>query len=38
VLGHGIVLRQGAALGRPCLLRTRVAGDAILVGGRAEPA
>lgn len=38
LLGHGITLFQGAALGRPCLIRTRVAGAAILVGGRAEPA
>lgn len=38
MLGHGIRLRQGAALGRPCLLRTRVEGEAILVGGRVEPA
>lgn len=36
LLGHGIMLRQGAALGRPCLIRTRVEGEAILVGGRAE--
>ncbi|HWJ94009.1 MAG TPA: PhzF family phenazine biosynthesis protein [Telluria sp.] len=38
LLGHDVTLRQGAALGRPCLLRARVAGDAVLVGGRAEPA
>jgi predicted PhzF superfamily epimerase YddE/YHI9 len=33
LLGRGITLLQG----RGCLIRTRVAGSAILVGGRAEP-
>ncbi|MFL6673055.1 MAG: PhzF family phenazine biosynthesis protein [Massilia sp.] len=37
-LGRGISLRQGKATGRACLIRTQVDGDAILVGGRAEPA
>jgi PhzF family phenazine biosynthesis protein len=37
LLGQAIVLRQGKATGRACLIRTRVEGDAILVGGRAEP-
>jgi PhzF family phenazine biosynthesis protein len=36
LLGHGIVLRQGRATGRACLIRTGLDGDAILVGGRAE--
>jgi PhzF family phenazine biosynthesis protein len=38
LLGRGISLRQGKATGRNCLIRTRVEDDAILVGGRAEPA
>lgn len=38
LLGHGITLRQGRATGRSCLIHTRVEPDAILVGGRAEPA
>lgn len=38
LLGHGVTLLQGRATGRSCLIRTRVDGDAILVGGRAEPA
>lgn len=38
VLGRAITVRQGAALGRPCLIRARPDGGAILVGGRAEPA
>jgi PhzF family phenazine biosynthesis protein len=38
LLGQAIVLRQGKATGRACLIRTRVEGDAILVGGRAEAA
>ncbi|TFW36168.1 PhzF family phenazine biosynthesis protein [Massilia horti] len=38
LLGRGITLRQGKATGHACLIRTRVDGDAILVGGRAEPA
>lgn len=36
--GRAITLHQGGALGAPCLIRTRIEGDAILVGGRAEPA
>lgn len=36
LLGHGITLLQGRATGRACLIRTRIEGDAILVGGRAE--
>jgi PhzF family phenazine biosynthesis protein len=36
LLGHGITLLQGRASGHPCLIRTRVEGDVILVGGRAE--
>jgi PhzF family phenazine biosynthesis protein len=36
LLGHGITLLQGRATGRACLIRTRVDGGAILVGGRAE--
>jgi PhzF family phenazine biosynthesis protein len=35
-LGHGIVLHQGAKRGQPCLLRTRLQGDTVLVGGAAE--
>jgi PhzF family phenazine biosynthesis protein len=35
-LGHDLVLHQGRATGRDCLIRVRVEGDAILVGGRAE--
>jgi predicted PhzF superfamily epimerase YddE/YHI9 len=35
-LGHDLILRQGRASGRDCLIRARVEGDAILVGGRAE--
>jgi PhzF family phenazine biosynthesis protein len=38
VLGRGITLRQGKATGRDCVIRTRVDGEAILVGGRAEAA
>jgi PhzF family phenazine biosynthesis protein len=38
VLGHGITLLQGRATGRSCLIRSAIAGDAILVGGRGEPA
>jgi PhzF family phenazine biosynthesis protein len=37
-LGHGLVLRQGRATGRDCLIRTRFDGPALLVGGAAEPA
>lgn len=36
LLGHGLVLRQGRATGRDCVIRTRIEGDAILVGGRVE--
>ncbi|WP_374359225.1 PhzF family phenazine biosynthesis protein [Pseudoduganella danionis] len=35
-LGQPLALYQGAALGQPCLIRTELDGDAILVGGRAE--
>jgi len=35
-LGHGLVLRQGRATGRNCLIRARAEDEAILVGGRAE--
>jgi len=38
VLGHGITLLQGRTTGQSCLIRTRMEDDAILVGGRAEPA
>ncbi|TQK07685.1 PhzF family phenazine biosynthesis protein [Herbaspirillum sp. SJZ107] len=37
-LGQGLTLRQGRATGRDCLIRTRVDGAAVLVGGAAEPA
>lgn len=37
-LGHGITLRQGAAGGRACLMRTALEGEAVLVGGRVEHA
>lgn len=37
LLGHGITLLQGKTTGAACLIRTRIDGDAILVGGRAEP-
>ncbi|KQQ96493.1 PhzF family phenazine biosynthesis protein [Massilia sp. Leaf139] len=33
-LGHGLLLRQGRATGRACLIRTALADDAVLVGGR----
>jgi PhzF family phenazine biosynthesis protein len=36
--GNGLTLRQGRASGRNCLIRVRVEGDAILVGGTAEGA
>jgi PhzF family phenazine biosynthesis protein len=36
LLGQAIVLRQGKATGRACLIRTRIEGDAILVGGKTE--
>lgn len=34
-LGHGLTLRQGRATGRDCLIRTRIDGDTVFVGGRA---
>jgi PhzF family phenazine biosynthesis protein len=37
-LGQDLVLRQGRATARDCLIRARVEGDAILVGGAAEGA
>ncbi len=37
-LGHGITLLQGRVTGGACLIRTAIEGDAILVGGTAEPA
>jgi PhzF family phenazine biosynthesis protein len=37
-LGRGLVLRQGRAAGRDCLIRTRFHGPAVLVGGAAETA
>jgi PhzF family phenazine biosynthesis protein len=37
-LGRDVLLRQGRATGRDCLIRARVEPDAILVGGRAEMA
>jgi PhzF family phenazine biosynthesis protein len=36
LLGRGIVLRQGRATGDDCLIRTRVDGGAICVGGAVE--
>ena len=36
MLGHGLRLLQGSASGQPCLMVTRIDGDAILVGGRAQ--
>ena len=33
-LGRGLLLRQGRATGRDCLIRTALEGDAVLVGGR----
>jgi predicted PhzF superfamily epimerase YddE/YHI9 len=38
LLGQDITLRQGKATRRDCLIRTRFEGEAILVGGLAEPA
>jgi PhzF family phenazine biosynthesis protein len=35
-MGNALVLRQGRATGRDCLIKARVEGDAILVGGAAE--
>lgn len=37
-LGTDLVLRQGRTTGRDCLIRTRMAGAALLVGGAAQPA
>ncbi len=37
-LRRGMTVRQGRATGRDCLIRVRVDGDAILVGGAVEPA
>jgi PhzF family phenazine biosynthesis protein len=36
MLGHDIVLRQGKATGRACVIRTDVGHGAILAGGRVE--
>ncbi|WP_306396430.1 PhzF family phenazine biosynthesis protein [Telluria beijingensis] len=36
LLGQGLMLKQGRATGRDCLIRTRVERDAVLVGGRVE--
>jgi PhzF family phenazine biosynthesis protein len=35
-LGHGLLLHQGRAGGRDCLMRTMVDGGSVLVGGRVE--
>lgn len=35
-LGRGVVMRQGAALGNPCRIVTRVSGNEIYVGGATE--
>ena len=35
-LGRGIVMRQGAAMGNPCRIVTRVSGNEIYVGGATE--
>jgi PhzF family phenazine biosynthesis protein len=37
-LGRGLLLRQGRAVGRDCLIRARVEDGAVLVGGAAAPA
>jgi PhzF family phenazine biosynthesis protein len=37
-LGRGVIVRQGRATGRDCLIRARVEDGAILVGGAAEAA
>jgi PhzF family phenazine biosynthesis protein len=37
-LGRGLLLRQGRASGRACLIRARVEDGAVLVGGAAEQA
>ena len=36
LLGHGILLRQGRATGRACLIATGIEGTDILVGGKVE--
>jgi len=36
LLGRGLTLRQGRATGQDCLIRTRVDGAAIMVGGAVE--
>lgn len=36
-LGRGLRLRQGKALGRPCLIVTRLEGQGVLVGGAVRP-
>jgi PhzF family phenazine biosynthesis protein len=36
-LGRGLVLRQGRAAGRDCLIRTRFENGTVLVGGAVEP-
>lgn len=38
LLGCGLTLLQGHAIGQRCLIRTQMEDGAILVGGRAEPA
>lgn len=35
-LGHAVTLHQGTSLGQPCLLRTELDGEHILIGGAAE--
>ncbi|THC44520.1 PhzF family phenazine biosynthesis protein [Massilia sp. Mn16-1_5] len=35
-LGHGLTLRQGRAVGHDCVIRTRLDGDTVLVGGHVE--
>lgn len=37
LLQHGLTLRQGKPTGQACLIRTRIEGGAILVGGLVEP-
>lgn len=37
LLGHGVALHQGRATGRDCLIRTRIDGDDVLVGGMVQP-
>jgi predicted PhzF superfamily epimerase YddE/YHI9 len=34
-LGHGLTLHQGRAVGRACVIRTAIEGEAVLVGGQA---